>query len=122
MCAVSSKAQTLTDSEEPFTDLQYFCDAADLLQQMFSELQFLATRNPTLAYTMFDGESDAFLHMRTLLQTIDELLGVDDLTVAIPLRRRAGALISWLSNELDKLMLCAARGEGPVDTCEMVMH
>jgi hypothetical protein len=122
MRAASSKARTLNDPEEPLADLQYFSRATDLLQQMFAELQSLATCNPTLAYTMFDGESDAFLHMRTFLETIDELLGVDDLTVAIPLRRRAGALISWLSNEIDKLMLCAARGEGPVDTCEMAMH
>jgi hypothetical protein len=122
MRAASSKARTFHHPEEPLTDLQYFCQAIDLLQQLITELQFLTTQNPALAYTMFDGESAAFLHMRTLLETIDALLGVDDLSMAIPPRRRAAVLISWLSNEIEKLMLYAAWGEAPVDPYDMVMH
>jgi hypothetical protein len=117
-----SNSRTLSDPEEPLTEIQYFCECTDLLQQMFLELQLLATQNPILAYTMFDGESDAFLHMRTLLETIDTLLCVKDLKEVIPLRRRAVTLISWLSIQVDKLMVCAARGETPVDTCEMQLH
>lgn len=122
MQVASSKSHTLSDPEELLTDIQYLCEATDLLQQMFVELQLLAARNPPLAYTMFDGESDAFLHMRTLLETIDTLLCVKDLKDIDPLRRRAATLISWLSIQVNKLMVCAARGEGPVDTCEMLLH
>ena len=68
MGAGSSNARALEgDPAEPLTELQYFCKAAELLQRMFVELQFLSTRYPTLAYTMFDGESDAYLHLRTFL-------------------------------------------------------
>jgi hypothetical protein len=124
MNAGLSKARVLDDSAEPLTELQYFCKAADLLQRMLLELQDLATRNPILAYTMFDGESDACLHLRSLLETIHELLGVNDPSLSIPLRRRAATLISWLSVEMDQLMACAARCEGyaAINSSEWVLH
>jgi hypothetical protein len=121
MRTASPQAPTPDDPEEPLTELQFVCRAADLLQQMFTGLQWLATENPSLAYTMFDGESDAYLRLQSLLETIHELLGVDDLSVAIPLRRRAASLIWWLSDEIDRLMLCAANGS-PMRTDDPVIH
>jgi hypothetical protein len=124
MGAGSSKDRILAEPEEPLTELQYFCKAADLLQRFFSELQFLSSRNPSLAYTMLDREPDTCFHLRTLLETINELLGVNDPSLTIPLRRRAVTLISWLSTEMDQLMARVARCEGyaVVGSSEWVLH
>jgi hypothetical protein len=95
------------ETEEPLSAVEYICIAADLLQQMFSELQSLATRKPGLARAVSDRESDASAQLWTLHETIKLLLVVDDVSTALPLSRRATALISWLSDEIDDLTLCA---------------
>jgi hypothetical protein len=109
-------------TEETLDEVEYICIAADLLRQMFVELQSLATRNPRLARALSCRGSDAHTHLRALCETIDRLLGVDDLSVAVPLRRRATALISSLSDEIDELTLCATSGNYPVDTFRVALH
>jgi hypothetical protein len=94
-------------TEEPLSAVDYICTAADLLQQMFFELQSLATCNPGLARALSNRESDASAHLWTLHETIKLLLVVDDFSTALPLSRRATALISRLSEEIDELTLYA---------------
>ena len=108
--------------EEPLDEVEYICIAADLLEQMFSELQSLATRNPGLARALSSRGSDTCLRLWTLRETIELLLGVDDFSNAVPLRRRATALISWLSDDIDQLALSATSDSHPVDTCRVALH
>jgi hypothetical protein len=107
-------SRNLEETEGPLSAVDYICAAADLLQQMFSELQSLAARNPVLARALSKHESDASAHLWTLHETIRLLLDVDDYSTALPLSRRATALISWLSDEIDELTLCATGDNHPI--------
>jgi hypothetical protein len=109
-------------TEEPLDEVEYICIAADLLHQMLFELQSLATRSPGLARALTDRGSDACARLCTLRETVELLLGIDDLSMAVPLRRRATALISWLSAEIDELTLLATGDDYPVDTCRVALH
>jgi hypothetical protein len=109
-------------TEKPLDELEYIRIAADMLQQLFSELRSLATSNPGLARALSSRGADARARLWTLHEIVDLLMGVDDLSMAVPLRRRATALISWLSNELDELTLRATTDDLPVDTLRVVLH
>jgi hypothetical protein len=77
--------------------VEYTCIAADLLQQMFSELQALAATHSRLARAMAGSERYA--------------LCVKDHSTAISLKRNATVLKRWLSDELHELSLSVDDGE-----------
>jgi hypothetical protein len=91
-------------TDEPLDEVDYICIAADLLQQMLSELRWLATGNADLADALSGRGSDLGALLWTLHETVELLIGAHDPSMAIPQRRRAIALISWLSHEFDALM------------------
>jgi hypothetical protein len=99
------------DIEGPLGEMEYICIAADLLQQMFSELQSLATNNTRLAHAMADREWHAQDRLWTLRETADLLMCVKDHSTAIPLKRKATVLIGSLSDELDELTLSVVDAE-----------
>jgi hypothetical protein len=122
MRSTPSKVGLVDHPEDPLDDVEYICIAADLLHKMFVELQSLAASNPNLARAWCGHGSDAYAHLRTLQETIERLFGVDDLWVATPLIRRATALISWLSDEINELTLCAAGDSFPVESSQVILH
>jgi hypothetical protein len=109
-------------TEEPLGEVEYICIAADLLQQMFDELRSLATGDPELAQALAKRGSDAYTCLWTLHETVDLMLGADDSSVEVALKRCATALISWLSDEFNDLTLCAGCDSYPVDTFRVVLH
>jgi hypothetical protein len=98
-------------AEDPPDAMEYICIATDLLQQMFSALQSLATSNTDLARAMSTRESVIRHRLWTLHGTVDLLLRGQDESPIGALMRRATALISWLSAETDELALRAAGDE-----------
>lgn len=81
--------------------------AADLLQQMFSELQSLALKHAEFARVMSIHGPRARARLQALQETIDVLARSDTAEAADQLKRRAGALIVRLADEFDTLMLYA---------------
>jgi hypothetical protein len=122
MRSTPSDAGIAEQTEEPLDEVEYICIAADLLQQMLSELQSLANHSPGLARALSDRGSNACARLCALRETVELLLGIDDLSMAVPLRRRATALISWLSGEIDELTLFATSDDYPVGTCRVALH
>src|SRR5882757_8834365 len=122
MRSTPSKVGPADYPRDPLDDVEYILIAADLLHQMFVELQSLSTCNANLARVWSGHGSEAYTHLRILQETIDRLSGVDDLWVAAPLIRRATALISWLSDEIDELTWCAAGDQFPVKSSEVRLH
>jgi hypothetical protein len=113
---------SVEDPEEPLDEVEYIRLAADLLQKLFSELQALTARNPGLARALSSRGADARAGLLTLHETVDLLMGVDDISMAVPLRRRATSLISWLSNEVDELTLRATTYDHRVDAFRVALH
>ncbi len=94
-------------AQQPFKEVECICIAADLLQQMLTELLTLATNNAGLARAMEDRLLYARDRLQRLRQTAGLLIGVDDEAIALALQRRASALITSLSDEFDELSLYA---------------
>jgi hypothetical protein len=113
-------AEQLT--EDSRDAVEYICLAADLLQQMFSELRSLAIDHPEFARALSSRWSDARARLWTLHEIVGLLRRGDDPSTAGQLMRRATALISWLSARIDELTLCALRDDYPVDTSPSALH
>jgi hypothetical protein len=92
---------------EQSDDTGWICAAADLLLQMFVELEALSLGHPEFARTLCSQAPDTYARLKTLHQIADALVLAGDDSVTVPLKRRASALISRLSDELDELTLCA---------------
>jgi hypothetical protein len=122
MYSIPSNCRLVGDITDPLDEVEYICIAADLLQQMFSGLRALAANNTRLARALSIRGSNARARLCTLHEIVGMLMGVEDRLAAAPLRRRATALISWLSDEIDELSLCAAGGESPADTFGVAVH
>jgi hypothetical protein len=122
MRSTPSNVGLIEQTEELVDELEYICIAAELLQQMLSELRSLATSNPGLDRALSSRGSEVGARLWRLRETIDLLSGIDDLSMTVPLRRRATALISWLSDEIDALTLCATSDNCPVDTFRVALH
>jgi hypothetical protein len=98
-------------SANPKDEVESLGIAADLLRQMFSGLLALARNNAALARALASRGPDALGRLSNLHKTVDLLMDLDDLSLALPLRCRATALISSLTGEIDELTLCAAGDE-----------
>jgi hypothetical protein len=122
MRSTTTNRRLVEHTEDPPDAVEYICIATDLLQQMFSELQSLAANNTDLARAMSRRGSDVRDRLWTLHETADLLRSVNDHSIAVTLRRRATALISWLSAEIDELTLCATGDERPVHSCRSALH
>jgi hypothetical protein len=109
-------------SEALLDDVEYICIAADLLHLMLVELQSLPVCNSTLARAWSDHGSEAYAHLQTLQETIERLLCIDDRWVAAPLIHRATALISWLSDDINELILCADGDSFSVESSQVIFH
>jgi hypothetical protein len=108
-------------SEEPLDEAEYIAVATELLQQMFCELRSLATGNPALARALSTRGANARACLWTLCETVELLKAADDPSMANSLRRRATGLISWLSDEVDELALCAT-GNDSADAFRVAVH
>jgi hypothetical protein len=106
MCLSRSDSGLIEGTQRPLGDAAYIRISADLLQQMFSELQTLATSNSRLSRAMAGREWHAQDRLWTLHETADKLLRVNDHSVTTSLKCRAIALIASLSDEFDELMPC----------------
>jgi hypothetical protein len=113
-------AQQLT--EESLDAVEYLCLAADLLEQLFSELRSLAIDHPEFARALSSRGPDARARLWTLHEIVGLLRRSDDPSTAGQLTRRATALISWLSAKIDELTLCALGDDYPVDTSPSALH
>jgi CHASE3 domain sensor protein len=91
-------------TNDSLDEVDYLCVATDLLQQMFTELQSLALSDPEFARAVSVRGSHARVRLLTLQETILELMGNDTPSAACVLARRACALVSSLSDEIDTLM------------------
>jgi hypothetical protein len=120
--SISFTLGPVDQTEEPLDEVEYIRIAADLLQQMFSELRSLAASNTGLARALFSRGVDVRARLWTLHETVESLNGVDDLSMAIPLSRRATSLISWLSDAVDELALCATGDDYAVDAFRDALH
>jgi hypothetical protein len=111
-----------TRRQEALDDTGWICAAADLLLQMFVELEALSLGHPEFARTLCDRAPDAHARLKTLHEIVDALLLVGDDSLAAPLKRRASLLISRLSDELDELTLCAIDEDFPVNLHPTALH
>ena len=96
------------DSLEVVADI---CIATDLLQELFSGLRSVASTNPDLAAEMSSRESTMLDRLRTLNQTADQLLSLNDFSTAAALMGRAKLLISSLSADIDEVAMWATDDE-----------
>jgi hypothetical protein len=113
-------AEELT--EESLDEVAYLCIAADLLEQLFSELRSLAVDHPEFAHALSSRGPDAQARLWTLHQIVELLSRSDDPLSAAQLTRRATMLISWLSAKLDELTLCALGDGYSADTGLSALH
>jgi hypothetical protein len=121
MCSTPSNIGPVEYTEEPLDEVEYISIATELLQQLFGELRSLAMSSPALARALSTRGADARAYLWTLCETVALLKVVDDLSMAIPLRRRATALISCLSDEVDELALCATSNDS-FDPFRVALH
>jgi hypothetical protein len=98
-------SEFIGDDQGPLGEVEYICIAADLLQQMFSELQAQAASNSLLARAMAGREWYAQDCLWTLHEIASLLAGVIDHPTAILLKQRAIALVGVLSDEFSDLTL-----------------
>lgn len=91
-------------ADDSLDEMDYLCAAADLLDQLFTELQSLALRDPAFARAVSVRESYARGSLLTLQETIIQLLRDESSSAATLLGRQACALVSSLSDEIDTLM------------------
>ena len=97
-------------ADDSLDEVDYLCVATDLLQQMFTELQSLALRDPAFARAVSVRGSQARARLLKLQETIVQLLISEAPSAAALLERRACALVSSLSDEIDTLMNEIAEG------------
>jgi hypothetical protein len=109
-------------NEESLDEVEYLCIAADLLEQLFSELRSLAIDHPEFARALSSRGSDAPARLWTLHEIVGLLSRGVDRSSAAQLTRRATALISWLSAKLDEMTLCALGDEYPAATGPTGLH
>jgi len=109
-------------AEESLDQVEYIRIAADLLEQLFSEIRLLAIDHPGFARALFSRGADARACLWTLHQIVASLMLNDDPPMESRLTRRATALISWLSAKLDELTLAALGDVDSVDTSASALH
>jgi hypothetical protein len=78
MYSTTSNRPYFDPAEEPLDDAEYICMAADLLQQMFSELILLAASDTGLAGAMNRRGAYARDRLARLHETVRLLTGIDD--------------------------------------------
>jgi hypothetical protein len=122
MRTTTTKPQLVEQTEESRDAVEYVCIATDLLQQMFSELLSLAANNTGLAHAISTRESDLRIRLWTLHETVTTLVSVNDQSTDVTLTRRATALISWISAEIDELALYATRDESQLHAYQIALH
>jgi len=122
MTSTTSDSRLFDQSEDSLDEVEYICIAADILQEMFSALESLAAGNRGLALALTNRGPDARDGLSRLEEAVELLTRIDDRVLAIQLRRRATALISRLSDEIDELTLRATSEECPVDAFSIALH
>jgi len=103
-------------TEESLDQVEYIRIAADLLEQLFSELRSLAIDHPGFARALLSRGSEVRARLWTLNEIVGLLMSGDDPSIAGQLTRRATALISWLSAKIDELTLTVLGGDSSIDS------
>jgi signal transduction histidine kinase len=93
----------------PLPDIDYICVAADLLNEMISELQSLKLDSRRLTLAMATAGHDLRQRLQALFGTIELLTSSPDRVRRAELSQRAKSLILRLATELEQLALQAAR-------------
>jgi hypothetical protein len=109
-------------TEESLDQVEHIRVAADLLEQLFSELRSLAIDHPEFARALSGRGSEARARLWTLHDTVGLLMRGDDPSMAAQITCRATALISWLSAKFDELTLTALGDDDSVDTSSPAFH
>jgi hypothetical protein len=122
MRSTTTNPRLVEPTEDSVDAVEHIGMATDLLQQMFSELRSLAGNNTDLARAMSGRESALRDRLWTLHETADLLVSVNDDSIDPTLMRRARALISWLSAEIDELALYATGDEPQVHANRIALH
>jgi hypothetical protein len=122
MRSTTTNPRLVEPTEDSVDAVEYIGMATDLLQQMFSELRSLAGNNTDLARAMSGRETALRDRLWTLHKTVDLLVSVNDDSIDPTLMRRARALISWLSAEIDELALSATGAEPQVHANRIALH
>ena len=108
-------------TDEPLDQVEYIRIAADLLEQLFSEIRSLAIDRPEFARALSSRSSDARARLRTLNGIVGLLVRVEP-SRAGQLTRRATALISGLSATIDELTLTALGDCDSLETYPCGLH
>jgi hypothetical protein len=122
MRSTNSHAQLAEQhTDEPLAQVEYIRIAADLLDQLFSEIRTLAIDHPEFARALSNRSSDARARLQTL-NGIVSLLVRGEPSTAGQLTRRATALISGLSATIDELTLTALGDYDSLETYPCGLH
>ena len=90
-------------SSSPVTGIDYICVAANLLEDMMSELHSLKVNNRRLTLAMAAAGHDLRHRLHTLLGTVELLTSTPDKTRIAELSQRAKSLIFRLAGEMEQL-------------------
>jgi len=71
---------------------------------------------------MSTRESDLRNRLWILHETVNMLVSVNDQSTDVTLTRRATALISWISAEIDELALYATSDESQLQAYQIALH
>lgn len=102
--------------------VEYIRIAAELLRELFCELQCLAIGNAALASAMLARDEPVRHRFEMLQRSVALLLSVEDEWIDVTLVRRSTSLISLLSAEIDDLALYATGGGGSAATLGAMVH
>jgi signal transduction histidine kinase len=100
--------QAISDSQ--LTHIDYICVAANLLEDMMSELHSLKANNRRLTLAMAAAGHDLRQRLHTLLATVELLMSTPDKVRMEELSQRAKSLIFRLAQETE-LLACEAEQE-----------
>jgi hypothetical protein len=95
---------------------------ANLLEQLFAELQLLGIKDQEFALLMSDVAPDTRLRLDILYDTVRLLSIAKHPSSITQLTRRAKRLIAWLSAKLDELSLYALDDLSPDAALPATVH
>ena len=122
MHATRINVPTIEQADEPLEAVEYVCIAADLLQQMFFELQSLSVTYDDLAAVMPSHDSEMRDRLWALSQIADDLTSIHDQALDATLMAQAMVLISSLSADIDKLAAVASSDEWHAQSDGNTLH
>ncbi len=122
MHATRINVPAIEQADDPLEPVDYVCIAADLLQQMFFELQALSVTYDDLAAAMPSHDSEMRDRLWALSQIADDLVSINDQALAATLMAQAVVLISSLSADIDKLAAFASIDEGHAHSDGSTLH